>query len=401
MKKQLQYISLLAFIFLAACEKDYQKINVAGTNENITASLLPRGTIYIGSTDSNVYAIDAVTLKDKWKFSTAGPIYGSTVCISGNILYINAYKTIYALDKNSGALIWSYNLGHESYSSPFVKDSVVYAAAAPGLYSEQGTVVALNAYTGQLIWKVDSLVHGYLDASSSPTVVDGILYIGTGNRNSICALDAANGNILWEVTKPKNFYSSPCVAYNRVYIFCGNNTLYSFNAKTGKQLWRFKTADSYTLSSSSASVHGKTVYCIDGIGRYTFALDARTGAMQWKFDAGIANDDKFSPLAVYGTVFTCSAGNIYALDSANGSVKWQRTLTSSFVTSSPTYANGIIYITAYDNGYGHLYELNAVDGTIVGTYDFPSQSNMPNVSSAVIVNYNEKVFYPTISGMKQ
>lgn len=399
MKKQLRNFGIVIIISLVACKKDYQKIDLANSSENVTTNISPKGTIYVGSTDGNVYAIDAATLTDKWKFSTSGSIYGSTVCVNDDIIYINSRdKMIYALDKNSGSQIWAYNLGHECLSSPFVKDSVVYAAASPGLYNEPGTLVALNAYTGQVIWKVDSLIHGYSSASSSPTVADGILYIGTGDRNSICALDAATGKVVWEVFKPRNFYSSPCVANNKVYVLCGNNTIYAFNAKTGKQLWHFRTADGYTLSSSSVTVHGKTLYCIDGIGKSTFALDAKTGLLQWQFDAGIANDTKFSPLAIYGTVFSCAAGNIYALDSTNGSVKWQQTLSGSFVTGSPTFANGIIYITAWGN---LLYELNAIDGTIIGTYEFTSPYNMPNVSSPVIINTNEKIFYPTISGMKQ
>jgi outer membrane protein assembly factor BamB len=50
--------------------------------------------------------------------------------------------------------------------------------------------------------------------------------------------------------------------------------------------------------------------------------------------------------------------NVYALDTANGTVKWTYPTLAS-VNSSPTVANGVVYFGANDD---NLYALNATNG---------------------------------------
>ena len=73
---------------------------------------------------------------------------------------------------------------------------------------------------------------------SSPAVVDGVVYIGSLDDN-LYALNAANGDKLWDYNTKGGIYSSPAVANGIVYIdstFEGN--VYALNATNGAKLWK-------------------------------------------------------------------------------------------------------------------------------------------------------------------
>jgi hypothetical protein len=71
---------------------------------------------------------------------------------------------------------------------------------------------------------------------SSPAVIQGIVYIGSGDGN-FYAIKGIDGTILWHYTinsLPGNFvYSSPAYDHGAIYIGSCDNNLYAFGAYTG------------------------------------------------------------------------------------------------------------------------------------------------------------------------
>jgi hypothetical protein len=83
------------------------------------------------------------------------------------------------------------------------------------------------------------------------------------------------------------FYSTPAVAYGRVYIGGLDGFVYSFAARTGRLAWRHRTGGFVYSSPAVASVAGAgpTVYIGSYDGRL-YALDAQSGKVRWTHDAG-------------------------------------------------------------------------------------------------------------------
>jgi len=84
-----------------------------------------------------------------------------------------------------------------------------------------------------------------------------------------------------------NFYSTPAVAYGRVYAGNTDGKVYSFSAASGQLAWSKSTGGYVYSSPAVANVEGggPTVF----IGSYDhnlYALDARTGAVRWTARAG-------------------------------------------------------------------------------------------------------------------
>ena len=108
----------------------------------------------------------------------------------------------------------------------FTADGVVYATAGQ-------SVDALNASTGALLWTFATRDN----SGSSPAVANGVVYVGA-NFGTLYALDATSGAQLWSAHLI-HYGNSPAVANGVVYV-TSNQELYALNARTGAKLWVYK-----------------------------------------------------------------------------------------------------------------------------------------------------------------
>jgi outer membrane protein assembly factor BamB len=108
-------------------------------------------------------------------------------------------------------------------SSPTVVDGVVYVG------SRDSTLYAIDAATGNQIFE---FTNASSRIQSSPTVVDGVVYVGSFD-NSLYAIDAATGNQIFEFTNATDrIRSSPTVVDGVVYVGSDDSTLYAVDAAT-------------------------------------------------------------------------------------------------------------------------------------------------------------------------
>ncbi len=99
-----------------------------------------------------------------------------------------------------------------------------------------GTVVALQAEDGSLVWRADV---GPTGKRLSPPASDGQrLYLGA--RDGLHALDLADGRAAWSFPTPRRVAAAPVVAGGVVYAACHDHHLYALDAATGQQLWLYE-----------------------------------------------------------------------------------------------------------------------------------------------------------------
>jgi outer membrane protein assembly factor BamB len=121
---------------------------------------------------------------------------------------------------------------------------------------------------------------------SSPTVFNGIVYMGgwydIGNfttRGSLYAVNANTGVLIWEVLKNTGISCSPYVSNGILYIGTDDLFFYALDATTGTTLWSKQVLN----NSASASVSDGIVYIGGGGTHHFYAFDAVTGAEKWRF----------------------------------------------------------------------------------------------------------------------
>ncbi|OEJ36541.1 hypothetical protein BGK72_38255 [Streptomyces agglomeratus] len=253
--------------------------------------------------------------------------------------------------------LWTQTTGGAVCSSPAVVDGIVYIG------SNDKNMYALDAATGTPRWThTTGSIRRYLLsgswAASSPAVVDGTVYIGSNGKN-VYALDAATGTPRWTHTTGSVVQSSPAVVDGTVYIGSSDKKVYALDAATGTPRWTHTTGS--VVQSSPAVVDG-TVY-IGSSDKKVYALDAATGTPRWTHTTG--NPVRSSPVVVDGIVYIGSSDmKVYALDAATGTPRWTHT-TGGWVHSSPAVVDGTVYIGSSDKD-KKVYALNAATGTPAG-----------------------------------
>jgi outer membrane protein assembly factor BamB len=138
-----------------------------------SSATLSKGILYIGSSDTNVYAFDAKTGAKQWSFRTSNGVQSSPAVVNG-VVYIGSFDwNLYALNAQSGTQLWSFKTNGFVNSSPVVANGVVYIS------SQDHNLYALNAGTGAKLW---SYTTGN-EVHCSPSVADGVVYVTSNDHN--------------------------------------------------------------------------------------------------------------------------------------------------------------------------------------------------------------------------
>lgn len=300
--------------------------------------------------------------KVKWRFHTTGQVISSPAVVGRTIYVGSSDGNLYAVDREAGTQDWKFEAKSRITSSPAVSDGLVYF----GAYN--GTFYAVDASSGRLKWKFETggerrfsakHLHGSQPAAesmpdpwdcylSSPVVWNGAVYFGSGDGN-VYALNAASGELKWKFKTGDVVHASPAIADGAVFIGSWDSYFYALDAVTGKEHWRFKTGDDPDLHNqvgiqSSAAVMDGTVYfgCRDS---HLYALDARTGRKKWAFSTK-GSWVITSPAVRNGKVYfaTSDSGLLYEIDAATADVVFSLKFQSWPTFSSPAIAGDMLYV---------------------------------------------------------
>lgn len=228
-------------------------------------------TIFIGSTDQNLYAIRRKDGHALWTFRAAGAITSSACVKNGKVFFGSLDGHYYAVDSATGQLSWKFSTGGERTAGGkgywgmlpadrmmtdlwdfFLSTPVAYDL--PGdhrLYfgSSDGHLYCVDQRTGRLIWKqqLGSAIH------STPALGHGKIFAGTWD-GELVAMDADSGKICWSFSTGgngvmKGIQASPLLAGGRLYVGARNGNAYAIEAESGKLLWRHSTGDSWLVGT--------------------------------------------------------------------------------------------------------------------------------------------------------
>jgi outer membrane protein assembly factor BamB len=244
--------------------------------------IVVRGTLYLIDKNAVVHAIDARTGKVDWK-QDIGALNASAPAYADGRLYAVSLEPgqAVALRARDGKVLWRKELPGRSETSPLVYGRSVIVG------SESGDVFALDLDNGNVRWQVSTAgnVKGGL------ALDDGIAY-GANYAGEVFAIRAVNGDMVWETTtqglsfgRGGPVYSTPAVAFGRVFLGSIDGRVYSFDADTGKLWWSHSTGDWVYPAPAVADTDrtDPTVY-IGSKDQNFYALDAKTGEVRWERD---------------------------------------------------------------------------------------------------------------------
>jgi outer membrane protein assembly factor BamB len=219
------------------------------TQQNVDSSpIVSNGIVYIGSADGNLYALDVVTGSLKWKYDTGSLIVKSSPLISKEVVFIgNRNGYLSAINASNGQLKWKICTDGISLeqSTLTINNGVIYFASWYNLndFKQGGSLYAIKETDGTLIWK-GLKEQGF---TSGPVYADGKIFINSDDGN-IYAVDALTGNEIWKKPIVANG-AIPTVANGKIFAGGGGSRFfYVLDAETGNESWKFSLPNSLSTS---------------------------------------------------------------------------------------------------------------------------------------------------------
>jgi outer membrane protein assembly factor BamB len=345
------------------------------------------GTIYVGSSDHNLYAVYPNGTK-KWEFATNDQIVYSSpaIGVDGTIYVGSLDNKLYAIYPN-GTKKWEFATGGFVGSSPTLgADGIIYV----GSYDARLYAIYPN---GTKKWE---FVTGDLIISSPAIGADGTIYVGSRD-NKLYAV-YPNGTKKWNFVTVNLVDSSAAIgADGTIYVGSYDNKLYAIYPN-GTMKWGFITGN-YVYSSPAIGADG-TIY----VGSYDNKLYAiyPNGTKKWDFTAG--NVVGSSPtIGGDGTIYVGSRDNkLYAINS-NGTKKWEFGSGKEILSSPAIGADGTIYVGSRDS---KLYAIESmappsapqIIQTIIGDAQITLTWIAPTSDGGTSIT-NYKIYWGTTSGV--
>lgn len=325
------------------------------------------GTLYVGSTDGTVRALDAKAGTQRWSFDTAAvgephsPAIWSGPAVAGDRVYVAGQSGyLYALDRFDGSLVWARRVAHHPDAnftgSPVYHRGRLYlgvssyeSGADPNhpCCTFRGQVVAVDTATGHVAWRYYTMPEPHQDGRwpndvtryspsggavwGTPSIDTrtGVLYVGTGQNytgnegdfDTMLALSIRDGSVVWK---------RRMTDVDTWRLLCRDPAATGFCEGAGAG-----TALDFDLGAvpNLFTVHGRELV---GIGQKTgvyHVFDARTGELVWQRalglpianggDGGIQWGASHDGEKLYVATYMARPGTLFALDPATGDIVWR------------------------------------------------------------------------------
>jgi outer membrane protein assembly factor BamB len=354
-------------------------------------------TVYVGSDDNNVYALNASTGHVRWSYVTGGPVSSSpAVSSNGCTVCFGAYDfNIYQLSASAGKIVisflhvqnvfrkaeladqskylqdltmlkrWSFRTAYPVLSSPAVSPdgSTVY-------FTSRHRLSSVNTWTGSLKWS-----HSCGSECSPPAVSpDGSTVCITHSSSSwfdrvyfLSALDALTGSERWTIRSRE--LSTPAVSPDgsTVYVVSHENKfgseenqLLALNTLTGTYRWRYWTKKEIVFLPPVVSPDGSTVYARTDDGML-HGVSSKNGGRRWSdMIQGL-----FAVSSDGSTLYVRSHHDVHAFDASGRWVRWSYKTGGNVISSPVVSPDGS---TVYVGSHHDVYALKASTGRVRWSY---------------------------------
>ena len=360
-----------------------------------TAVAVEDGKVYFGANGGTVYCLDESDGTAIWEFRVSNTEEGarkhfSTPVVFDKRLYIGgADKWLYCLDAMNGELIWKVEADDWIRASPYVDEKNIHFSTL------SGRLYRVN-HKGKVQWdeKIsDHPIYADLVGKDDELLITGsdlMLYCYGNNgkkrweKSILPAFKNEQGERIFtdQVSGGTFFQSKPTAAGGNLVFGTPSGFLYSVDAETGQENWKFEMGAA--ISVGAAIADGKVYAGQQGGERYFYCLDAETGELVWKqtlpggwvWGSACVDDG----LVYIPTV----SGYAMCLDGETGHIVWMYP-TAKSVPAEPAIDGDLVYFGSWSHS---LYAFNKKTGEIVW------KDNGVGLDSGTLIAKDGKIYLP-------
>ena len=303
-----------------------------------STAAIAAGTVYVGTLDGYLYAINLENGGLKWKYQASSEIKSSPTVFSDMVYFGDGMGVFHAVDAPTGESRWTFETEAEIISSANVaQDRLLFGSYDQFLY-------CLSAKDGSLVWKFET--EGYVHGT--PAIVNGAVVI-SGCDGYLRVINIADGLERQKIGLGDYVAASPAIWNNRAYAGTFGNQVLCAGLENSEILWQYEHPERHFPFYASVAVTADTVV-IGGRDKMVHALESQTGQPLWTYPAKSRVDS--SPVIVGERVFFGTiGGELVALNINSGKKVWEFVIGAAII-ASPSVAAGKLIIGADD---GRIY----------------------------------------------
>ena len=387
--------------------------------------IVVNNVVYVQDLRCNVYALSLANGALLWEYTVnkpelSGPGPNGVAVVDG-VIYGFTPTSAFALHAATGHPLWVnkkiLKKGQGTFGiQPQVANGRVYAASQYGSDKGGGILFALNANTGKVLWKFNTLKKTSLGVTSlglgaggaweTPLVgSDGSVTYGTGNpyqtlksaidtparllyTDSEVNLNAATGKLRWYYQAVPNDFkdfdmqTSPIAAAingHRAIIGGGKmGIVYAMNASNGSLLWKTPVGEHNGHDNDSLNLLERKIKIKTPLlflpGSFGGILTNMALAGNTVYVSTLDLELEFSKTSQVDGVapkHITTGGEIEALNLTTGRVEWD-TKVAQLPLGATTVVNNLVFTTLFD---GELIALDRSTGAIVYRERVPDSTN--------------------------
>lgn len=306
-----------------------------GEIASMSPAISATGTIFVGSNDKNVHAVDH-TGREVWRATVQNNINdtGFVIGRDGTVYVGCADKKVYAFSEDGKPRWATFVEADVAFTPASGSDGTIFIN---GL-GDRGAPAALFAVRtdGSVKWRNG----GPFGISSVAIGLDGSLYVG-GTDSALHALRPADGSELWTAPTAPSPTSAAVGGDGTIYVVDQSN-LHAL-APAGARRWSIPLA---ARAAGVALAPDDTVYV--PLANGTLLAVRSNGTLKWSFDAGAAWG-KSATVGGDGTAYVGNTdGSLYAV-SSDGALQW-KVPTGGPINSQPAIGgDGTLYFVSADS----------------------------------------------------
>jgi eukaryotic-like serine/threonine-protein kinase len=303
-----------------------------------SSAAIVEGRVFVGSGDSNLYALNLADGRKLWSFKTGGAVDSSPLVLGGRVFAGAEDGFLYAVQAADGRLDWKYPTGDKILGAP----NWVPAPKGDGYWILVGSydfkLHCLEAATGRTNWVYET--GNYINGS--PAVFEGQTVFG-GCDAILHVLSLADGREVKAIEAGAYIAASVAVAEGHAYVGHYENEFLGVDLTAGKVLWRYKDKP-FAYFSSPAVTSDRVLF--GGRDKRLHCVDRATGKAVWTFATRGKVDS--SPVVVGDRVVVGSDdGRLYVVSLSGGKELWSYEVGQP-IGASPAVAGGRIVIGGED-----------------------------------------------------
>jgi len=219
----------------------------------VSSPVVSNNTVYVGSDDGKLYALDAQKWGEKWSFKANAPVRYAPTVWNNTVYFSSSDNTVYALDTQTGNVKWQFQVDSWIESSVIVANGEVYIGAhlkkiymLDAITGKRKTLLSFQVGIDDVLYicmqgilrplnpvnKIEEWQNEVGYSLSAPAIANGVVYIGARD-NKIHALDLETKKKLWEYDTKGWVDSVPAISRGMLFIGSQDGYVYAFsNAET-------------------------------------------------------------------------------------------------------------------------------------------------------------------------